>query len=205
MYESCQSWRLQAVMIELNNKKYFVINTYFPTDPKNVTGENIELENVLAEIRNLLVSNQFNYVYVVGDINCDFIRNTVHVKTVQEFMNSTNLYSLWSDNPVDFTYSCENGNGDSFFKVLDHILTLTNSKEQIMTSGVLHLVDNMSDHEPIYAVIKVEEDNLGRSEEKTNVKNESIPKQNWKNASCDQKLEYNDVLFQKLLCMNIPD
>jgi hypothetical protein len=74
-----------------------------------------------------------------------------------------------------------------------------------MTSGVLHLVDNMSDHEPIYAVIKVEEDNLGRSEEKTNVKNESIPKQNWKNASCDQKLEYNDVLFQKLLCMNIPD
>ena len=62
----------------------------------------------------------------------------------------------------------------------------------------------MSDHEPIYAVIKVEEDNLGRSEEKTNVKNESIPKQNWKNASCDQKLEYNDVLFQKLLCMNIP-
>ena len=149
----------------------------------------------------ILVSTQFNFVYVVGDINCDFSRNTIHVKTIQDFWNKNNFYTLWTDHPVDFTYSFESENGDSYNKTLDHILTLTSSKHQIVNAGVLHLVENMSDHEPIYTIIKADHEDKNNLNK---VKNETKPKPKWKNASSDQKLEYNDVLFQKLLNMNVP-
>ena len=157
------------MLITLENKKHLVINSYFPTDPKNVNGNNIELENLLAEIKSIINSNKCDFVYLVGDLNCDFLRNTVHVKTMEAFMNSNNLYSIWQDNPIDYTYSCENvGNHTSTF-ILDHILTLTSSKQYISSAGVLHLVENMSDHEPIYAVIKVDHrDDKMNNDTKTN-------------------------------------
>ena len=73
---NCQSWRLQPLLISLKNMKYLVINSYFPTDPKNLNGNNVELEDLLAEIKSILNSNKFNSVYLVGDLNCDFLRNT---------------------------------------------------------------------------------------------------------------------------------
>ena len=78
-------------MIDIMKKKYLVINSYFPTDPKNVTGNNMELETLLAEIKSILSSTKFDFVYLVGDLNCDFIRNTVHVNTVKDFMTTTNF------------------------------------------------------------------------------------------------------------------
>ena len=157
------------MLITLENKKHLVINSYFPTDPKNVNGNNIELENLLAEIKSIINSNKCDFVYLVGYLNCDFLRNTVHVKTIEAFMNSTNLYSIWQDYPIDYTYSCENVSNHTSTFTLDHILTLTSSKQYIPSAGVLHLVENMSDHEPIYAVIKVDHrDDKMNNDTKTN-------------------------------------
>lgn len=190
-------------MIDIMKKKYLVINSYFPTDPKNVTGNNIELETLLAEIKSILSSTKFDFVYLVGDLNCDFIRNTVHVNTVKDFMTTTNFCTLWSDHPVDFTHSYENENGISSIHTLDHILTLTSAKQNIAAAGVLHLVENMSDHEPVYAIIETTLDNVDQLGKGS--KNEFKAKPKWNNASSDQKLEYNDVLFQRLLSLNIPE
>ena len=60
----------------------------------------------------------------------------------------------------------------------------------------------MSDHEPIYCVIKCENEVVVKPE---NVGQKAAPKPKWKDASEDQKLEYNDVLFRKLSSIKIPD
>ena len=57
---------------KISRKIYLIINSLFPTDPKTIGGRNEELEVVLAEIRNLINSTNFNYVYILGD--CSFVR-----------------------------------------------------------------------------------------------------------------------------------
>ena len=196
-----QSWRIQPLLIKVNMKSFLVLNSYFPTDPRTMGGENIELENVLAELSTIISSTNFDSLYLVGDLNCNFLRNSSHVECVKTFMNDCNMYSLWRDFPVDFTHVFENENR-CFSNTIDHILTLSRSSDEVVDAGVLHLVENMSDHEPIYVVIKVKQepaevDEIPRVEAK--------PKPIWKKASPDQKLEFNDILFRKLSSMNIPE
>ena len=98
------------------------------------------------------------------------------------------------------TFQKEDGN--CYINTLDHILTLNRSDTNVVDAGVIHHVDNMSDHKPIYVVVKVE----GTRSECPNEPPpaQPNPKPKWKEASTDQKLEYNDVLFRKLSSMRIP-
>ena len=192
------------MLLKFQGKSYLIINSYFPTDPRTVGGRNEELEVVLAEIRNLINSTKFNYLYLLGDINCSFVRNSSHVEAVKNFMMETNLYSVWTDFNIDFTHSFQKEDGECYVNIIDHFLTLNCSKENIVDAGVLHLVQNQSDHEPIYLVIKCE--NEEPKEKENHVKQEPIvgPKPKWKLANEDQKLEFNDVVFRKLSAMEIP-
>ena len=104
--------------------------------------------------KNIVARLNFNHLYMVGDINCDFTRDTYHVRLIREFFQEIIFDSLWTEYPVDFTHSYDNQNGVTSTNILDHIVALKRGKEQVVCTGVLHLVENMSDHEPIYAVIK---------------------------------------------------
>ena len=64
------------------------------------------------------------------------------------------MFDPWGKYPIDFTYSSECENGRSSFIILDHIFTLTRSEVDILDAGVLHLVQNMSDHKVNYVEIK---------------------------------------------------
>ena len=76
---------------------------------------------------------------------------------------------------------------------IDHFLVLEHSEKVVVDAGVIHNVDNTSDHEPIYSVIEAPK--LGHKE--TNDDEEKgTPKFDWKNASDDQKLEFNDELSE---------
>ena len=141
-------------MIKVSKKTILLINSYFPTDPRTVGGDNIELETLLAEIRTTVSSNHFDLLYLVGDLNSNFLRNSSHVECVQTFMTDLNMYSLWRDYPVDFTHVFENENG-CYMNTIDHIVTLDKCRNTVVDAGVLHLVENLSDHAPIYAVIEV--------------------------------------------------
>ena len=196
-----QSWRIQPLLIKFKRKSCLIINSYFPTDTRTVNGEINELENVLAEISTLIGSTYFDSLYLVGDLNCNFLRNTNHVETVKAFKSKLNLFTLWRDFPVDFTHTFQNENQECFINTLDHILTLERSNSDVVDAGVLHLVENMSDHEPIYAVLKIEH-GLETQNEESMKKYE--PKPSWKKATSDQKLEYNDVLFRKLSTRMVP-
>ena len=87
---------------------------------------------------------------------------------------------------------------------MDHIATLDRSRANVKSAGVIHRVENLSDHEPVYLVYSSTHDELSVEESNYEEKNESKPKPNWKAASEDQKLDYNDVAFRKLLNINIP-
>ena len=90
---------------------------------------------------------------ILGDLNSDFLRRSSHVETVKNFIEEMNLYSLWDDYTVDFTYLFERENGDFHSSTIDHILTLKRAQSKIVNAGALHLVENMSDHAPIYAKV----------------------------------------------------
>ena len=63
----------------------------------------------------------------------------------------------------------------------------------VLDAGVLHLVDNSSDHCVIYCVIDIG----GIITEEPKVSH-AAPKPSWKNASQEQKESYKAVLEQKL-------
>ena len=65
----------------------------------------------------------------------------------------------------------------------------------------INLVENASDHKPFFVVIKIDH----RRDTKNNAEKVNfIPKPCWEKANNNQKLAYNDVLFEKLLGLNIP-
>ena len=125
----------------------------------------------------------------------------LNVNLIWQFMDDTQLFDLWQNHPVDFTYSFESENGRSSYIILDHILTLKRSESEITEAGVIHHVRNLSDHEVPYAKIKSTKVEISDSAE--NKSNKAKP--SWKDASPDNKLEYEDVLFRKLLTMDVPD
>ena len=93
-------------------------------------------------------------------------------------------------------------NNRTYTSHIDHFVFSHDLCNKIQDSGVLHLVENMSDHEPIYSVIDIE--NLDTSKMTSN-KATGGNKQQWKKASEDQKLEYSDILFRKLINLKLPD
>ena len=80
-------------------------------------------------------------------------------------------------------------------------MILERSEKFVLEAGVIHNVDNISDHEPIFSVIEVpqHEPNLD-----DNDVNEPTPKFDWKSASEDQRLDFNDELFRRLMDLRIP-
>ena len=68
-------------------------------------------------------SQDFNLLLVLGDLNCDFMRSSNHVKNIKMFMTVLNLCSLWTDYDVVFTYIFETENGGCSSSTVD-ILTI---------------------------------------------------------------------------------
>ena len=104
----------------------------------------------------LFINNvQFDHLCLTGDLNTNFLRqNSGHVRSVQNFINELNLEKSWDKYEIDFTHSHELENV-SHVSIIDHFLWNQGLIKYIEDCGVLHLLENNSDHEPIYCVIDV--------------------------------------------------
>ena len=100
-------WRLQAALIKTQGSIILLINSYFPVDPRTVNIDETELNEIFENIRNIFQDHQFSSVLLCGDINCDFLRNTGHVKSVQNFLDDFELLKSWDTYKVDFTHCHE--------------------------------------------------------------------------------------------------
>ena len=151
----CDSWRIQPLLLTIKLKKVLIINVYFPTDPKTINGECNELEDCLARLSSLINGNDFHHLQIAGDLNFEVNRNTRHSLKIKEFMMENKLFSLWRNHEVDFTHSFTNENHETFVHILDHFLILERSEKFVLEAGIIHNVDNISDHEPMFSVIEV--------------------------------------------------
>ena len=147
-------WRVQAVMLHTEDKNIMVINTYFPNDPKLEDFDTSELMTTLSTIQDLLEKNEYNSIVWTGDINADFRRKTSFTKLIESFMVENGFLSCWEKFPVDFTHAQER-DGKSYSSVIDHFMLDGNTADCVADAGVLHLVNNFSDHCPIYCQVPI--------------------------------------------------
>ena len=192
-------WRVQAVIVHTESNKVMIINSYFPTDSRVSDFDSSELLTVLSTIQDLLSRNDFNSVVWTGDINADFCRKTSFTKCIESFINKNNFTNSWNKFPIDFTHIQEN-NGKSFTSILDHFMWSENINDTVIDAGVLHLVNNFSDHSPIYCQIPITEIN-----ELPCKSMHYIPKPSWTNASEEEKNKYATNLEKELIDMKIEE
>ena len=84
-------WRVQAAIMNTNEEKVLILNTYFPTDGRTLRFDDTELLEVFHVIDNVIQENDFTDICWGGDINSDFIRNTGFVQSVDRFIGELNL------------------------------------------------------------------------------------------------------------------
>ena len=183
-------WRLQAVIISSPSSKTLLINSYFPTDSRN---DNIEeaLE-VIDIIKNMIDTHPCDAVVWAGDLNADFSRHTAHAQLLKETMEEMNISSAWEKFQADFSYISEVG-GVTRTSLIDHISYSEGLADTVSDAGVIHLVENRSDHSPIYAVF----DSISvKQDASKNVA--KVPKPSWKSASEKEKNNYASVLEDRL-------
>ena len=146
----CESFRLQAVILEYSDCRLLIINTYFPCDNQKLIlseSEAVERQNLLADIMSLQHKyvDSYDVSIILGDLNFDDTRYTGHAQLLHNFMEGENLRSVWDIFPVDFTFTSGNA-----FSVLDHFLLDSTKTQKILDAGVLHDPENLSGHSPIY-------------------------------------------------------
>ena len=194
------NWRLQAIKIQLETASLVIINSYFPNDPHTANFDDAELNIVLEEIRALIHGHDFDYFLLLGDLNTDFSRRSGHVKTVREFIEEYDLVAAWDNYDADFS-NVNEINGISSPSLIDHFFWNSAASDIILESGILHLLDNISDHNPIYCKMVLKMKN--NSNEGNFRINKSKPC--WKNAAQDERQFFYSILSDDLKSIDIPE
>ena len=185
---------MQAVILEYEDCKLLLINTYFPCDSQKIVltdNESSELHTLLNSISSLKQeqARKYDTLIVLGDLNIDDIRYTGHTQAVNNFLEKERICSTWDSFPVDFTFA-----SGASCSTLDHFLISNTQLNIVLDAGVLHDPDNVSGHSPIYLKIDLAKANNPPEEPKRN------PRLNWGRSSEEQKASYSqhlsDILSQ---------
>ncbi len=194
-----KSKRIQSIRVTLEDRTFLLINSYFPTDPRVDFDEN-NLLLLLSEIEDIIETSTFDHFVLGGDINADFTRNTKFVRIIEEFINKIGVCRSWNEYPVEFTHFMER-DGITHISTIDHFYRNDMFTEQIVDAGALHLIENQSDHCPIFCKFKLPMDT--KEETNKNTKNKRfIP--SWKNAKEIEKENFFNELTERLDELLIP-
>ena len=90
---SSDNFRLQAVILEYENCKILLVNTYFPCDTQKqvlLDEEAAELQSLLSDISFLKRKyvKKYDTAIVLGDINYDNLRYTGHTQAINNLVQS---------------------------------------------------------------------------------------------------------------------
>ena len=195
---SSNNWRIQAAVINLKNSKLLIINSYFPADRRNLDNNIEELIETLECIKQVIETAAVNQLLLFGDVNADFIRNSPHCLEIKRFLHKLNMEHAWDHYEVDFTH-CQQNNDDVYLSTLDHFFWNSNLSNKVIIAGVLHLPDNLSDHSPIFCVLK---DEVEVTPEQT--PNCRQPRPIWEVATEMEKISFKDELNSILTSIEVP-
>ena len=192
-------WRLQAALVQAGGSTILLINSYFPVDNKDTIIDEFELSETFQHIRNIIEKHNFSSFILCGDINCDFLRSSGHVKAVQAFLEEFSLIKAWDEYLVDFTHSQEI-QGNNYTATLHNFFWNHELSEEISDAGVIHSPDNASDHCPIFCVLRAQKENIFENEN-----SQKMSKPSWSKASEDEKEAFKHFLGNKLDQLEIPE
>ena len=197
MIKHPDSLRAQAIEICDN---YLLINTYFPTDPQVANFNDFQLLKCIEDVKWFINSYPNHNIIFAGDLNLDLSRNTRFVNIMREFFLNCNLISVWSSFNVDFTFSnhqTRNGRNILSTSCIDHFIIQPIILSQISHAQVIHLGDNLSNHDPIFLSIKIDS---GPTVSSTVIDDANIfiPKPLWRKASDVHVNNYRHDLKSKL-------
>ena len=192
-------WRVQAILLHTVDNIIMIINTYFPTDSKVSDFDASELMTILSIIQDLLKKHEFNTIVWTGDLNADFSRKTTFTNLIKSFTTENGFLSSWEKFPVDFTHIQEK-DGKSFTSTIDHFMLCENLSEVVTDAGVLHLVDNFSDHCPVYCQFPVSSFSLLPTKPVN-----YTPRPSWAKASEEDKNRFVTNLTESLNNMTVEE
>ena len=159
----CENYRIQGTKFVFTNCDLLIVNCYLPCDPQVAEHDYTELHRTLEDIRILIEKAECDSLLLCGDWNTHFPRNTAHVQIVQNFIENLGVTVFWSnpdDDPqhlihnVDFTHTTVR-NDRMFTSTVDHFMGSTQVYNCVTEAGVVHSVDNFSDHCPVYAKLGI--------------------------------------------------
>ena len=193
-----KSNRIQGVIIKDEHLNMLIINTYFPTDPRNDQFDETNLLLLLSEIEKSIEESGCTHVLWTGDINADFRRNTRFVRTIDEFISNMNLTKSWDRFSADFTHVTER-DSVTHTSIIDHFFW--NDTLNISDAGVIHLPENMSDHCPVFCKFSIPVENIEVTRNTDDIYN-SFPL--WSKLTEEERSRYKEEVQWKLKKINIP-
>ena len=99
------SSRIQSIVIEIQNDKVMLLNTYFPTDPRCNDFDETDLLLTLSGAKEVIDNHDFDQLVWTGDINADFRRNTKFVRLINEFICDQEISKSWDIQEIDFMHA----------------------------------------------------------------------------------------------------
>ena len=191
-----KSYRVHGLKINFPGADFLIINTYFPNDPRTNNFDDSELLNTLQDIKYLIdqVDESYNTV-LMGDLNCDFSRDTVFVQQVKNFLIENNLRHVWEKFDCDFTFYHERftaGRTIVSKSTIDHFCVKNEALNSCVEAMPLHFAENLSCHDPIF--MKLDCVSLPPKHKPESDTSPKIPKPQWHKATSDHKNNYSQTL-----------
>ena len=190
--------RICSVTINLHNKNIILINIYMPTDDAS-TSSYTEMGNVLDEVSALITLYSDYDIYILGDFNVDFKRNSRNAPLLRQFLNSEMLQCCHIElgNNDDYTFEGPNGTRS----MIDHILVNDNTFHKILEYNILTDAINLSDHNPVHVKL-----NYTKNIDENDVSSKFSKKQvNWSKATNIDISNYKNILDMLLSQIEFSD
>ena len=147
-------WRVQAIILSTPSNKVLIINSYFPTDHRVNEFDTTDLFSTLSAINSVLTEIEYDSVIWGGDINDDFLRDTVFTSNIIRFVEERSFETSWDKYLIDFTHVFHREE-HTYTSTLDHFFWSERISCNVVAADVLHLPNNTFDHCPIYCSVDI--------------------------------------------------
>ena len=107
--------------------------------------------DVLSTISNCLSQYNVEHCVIAGDFNTDLSRaNSGNTISLKAFVNEEIFFSLDKfSNRIPYTFNGTRNN----HSLIDHFIVSQNLVEKLSDSFIAPLIDNLSDHTPLYCTL----------------------------------------------------
>ena len=146
--------RLCALKISSHTAKFLLVSVYMPYEDGNVNSDRTEeFISVLSSIEYLNSLHADCTMVIGGDFNVDLDRCRNHTTIFNKFCDLNDLFPAVHHcvSNVDYTYQfCM-----TRFNILDHFILPNTLYSAVSSLSVLHDVDNISDHDPLFITLNI--------------------------------------------------